>query len=196
MTYMNLINRLRFIVIIAMAFTTLSSMLYGQNDESVETGFYIGPQIGFFKANDADKANIMGGAAARLKFGEIFGMEASINYRQEKYLNNSVTVRNWPVMLTALVYPLPFAYGAIGVGWYNSNYTYNNNTLGLDYESNTKQEFGWHFGAGVEYPIGEIGKIVGDLRYVFLDYEFNEFPGSNDVNADFYVFTIGFLFGF
>jgi len=193
---MKLNNKIRFVAIILIAITTLSSITYGQNDESLERSFYVGPQLGYFRAIDADEGNIMGGIAARLKFIEIFGIEASINYRQEKYLNNSVTVKNWPVMLTGLVYPLPYVYAGVGVGWYNSNYSYNNNLLELDLTSDTKQRFGWHFGGGVEFPIGQLGKVVGDLRYVFLDYDFNEFPGSNDVNADFYVFTIGFLLGF
>jgi opacity protein-like surface antigen len=192
---MKLINRLRLMVIILITFTTLSSILYGQNSGSEEHNFYIGPQLGVFNAIDADEASFMGGVAARLKFGEILGIEASINYRQEKYLGNSVTVKNWPVMVTGLVYPLSFVYGGIGAGWYNSNYTYNNSLLETNYTSDTQQKFGWHFGGGVEIPVGKIGKIVGDLRYVFLDYDFNEFPGSNNVNADYYVFMVGILFG-
>lgn len=192
---MKFIKTLQFLVIFLITLTTISSIMYGQESKSDEHIFYIGPQFGVFNAIDADEANFMGGAAARLKFGGVFGIEASINYRQEKYLNNSVTVKNWPVMLTGLIYPLPFVYGGIGAGWYNTSYTYNNSLLGLNLTSDTQQKFGWHFGGGVEIPIGNIGCIVGDLRYVFLDYDFSEFPGSNDVNADYYVFMVGILFG-
>ena len=61
--------------------------------------------------------------------------------------------------------------------------------------SETKQQFGWHFGGGVELPLGSVGKLVGDIRYVFLNYNFKSFPGSNDVNSNFYVITAGILFG-
>jgi len=192
---MNLIIKLRLVVISLITFATLSTITYGQDYGYGDHFLYIGPQLGYFKANDADDGNIMGGVAARLKFEEIFGIEASINYRQEKYLNNSVTVKNWPMMLTALVYPIPNFYGGLGVGWYNTSYTYNNSLLDLNISSDTQQKFGWHFGGGVEIPVGDIGKIVGDLRYVFLDYDFEEFPGSNNVNADYYVIMVGFLIG-
>jgi hypothetical protein len=189
---MNLIKALRFVIISLITIATLSMASYGQ--ESDDNMFYIGPQIGVFKAIDADNTNFVGGAAARLKFGEIFGFEASINYRQEKYYNNSVTVKNWPVMITGLIYPIPLVYGGIGVGWYNSSFTYNNELLGLNYSSDNQQKFGWHFGGGIDVPIGNFGKIVGDLRYVFLNYDFEEFPGSENSNADYIVFMIGFLF--
>lgn len=191
---MNLLNKIRFVICLLITFTSISSISFGQNSGSDQKIFFLGPQIGVFNAIDADEAYVMGGAAARLKFADIFGLEASINFRQEKYLNNSVTVKNWPVMVTGMVYPLPYVYGAIGAGWYNTSYTYNNNLLGLNLSSESQQEFGWHFGGGIEIPVGNVGKIVGDLRYVFLDYDFSEFPGSNNVNADYYALTLGFLF--
>jgi opacity protein-like surface antigen len=151
----------------------------------------LGPQLGFYKARDADNGSIMGGVACRLKLTPVLGAEASINYRQEKYANDAVTVRSWPVMVTGLIYPLPVVYGAMGVGWYNSTFDYNVPSLADE----TKQKFGWHFGAGVELPAGPKIKLTGDIRYVFLNYDFKQIPGSGDLKSDFFVITVGFLFG-
>lgn len=158
----------------------------------------IGPQIGIYKASDADDASVMGGAAFRIKLSQALGAEASINYREEEYMGGGVSVRSWPVMVTGLIYPLPVIYGAIGAGWYNSSieYNYPPGFLGGPVSTTeTKQEFGWHFGGGAELPVGSSGKLVGDIRYVFLDYDFSRFPGADGMKSDFYVITVGYLFG-
>jgi opacity protein-like surface antigen len=157
-------------------------------------GVAIGPQVGYYKVQDADEGNFIGGVTIRFKAKSSFGLEASINYRQEKYANNSLTVRSWPVMVTGLFYPLPIVYGAIGAGWYNTTFDYNQNKLPF-VKDKTSQEFGWHFGAGVDIPIGDKSSIIADIRYVFLNYNFEDFPGSNDLNSNFFVITAGFLFG-
>jgi opacity protein-like surface antigen len=153
----------------------------------------IGPQVGYYRAQDADEGNFMGGAAWRFKVTKIFGVEASINYRQERYANDALTVRSWPVMVTGLIYPIPVVYGAIGAGWYNTTYDYNQNKFPI-FKDETTQEFGWHFGGGVEIPIRERFKLIGDIRYVFLNYDFEEIPGTGDLDSNFYVITAGFLF--
>ena len=98
-------------------------------------------------------------------------------------------------MVTGLFYPLPIVYGAVGVGWYNTTFDYDEGKPGLlGLGSETKQEFGWHFGAGAELPLGAHTKLVGDVRYVFLNYDFKQFPGSSGLSSDFYVITVGLLF--
>lgn len=154
----------------------------------------IGPQVGYYRARDADEGNFMGGVAVRLKLMPLLGIEASINYRQEKYGDDALTVRSWPVMVTGLIYPLPFVYGAMGAGWYNTTMDYDQNKLPL-LEDETSREVGWHFGGGVELPVGPRFKFTADIRYVFLDYDFKEIPGSGDLNSNFYVITAGFLVG-
>ncbi|MBN2037501.1 MAG: porin family protein [Chitinispirillaceae bacterium] len=155
----------------------------------------LGPQLGFYKARDADNGAFMGGVVCRLKLTPVLGAEASINYRQEKYANDAVTVRSWPVMVTGLIYPLPVVYGAMGMGWYNSTFDYNQSKYPLlMLKDETTQKFGWHFGAGVELPVGSKTKLTGDIRYVFLDYDFKEIPGSSDLKSDFFIITVGLLF--
>lgn len=159
----------------------------------------IGPQLGIYKVRDVDEFRFMGGAALRVRMSDLLGAEASVNYRAEDYgnANGTVTVKTWPVMVTGLVYPVPAAYGAIGAGWYNTTMVYSlpQGYSGTPYSSNTNQEFGWHFGGGVELSLGVAMKLVGDIRYVFLDYNFENFPGTEGVNSDFYIVTAGLLFG-
>jgi opacity protein-like surface antigen len=153
----------------------------------------IGPQVGYQKAKDADDGKLMGGAALRLKLTSALGVEGAINYRQEKFNNGTLTVRSWPVMVTGLVYPLPIVYGAVGTGWYNTKFDFEpaGGAAGIE---ERKQDVGWHFGGGVELPLGNGMKLGGDIRYVFLNYDFDKVPGVQ-VDRDFYVATVGFMFG-
>ena len=157
---------------------------------------YFGPQLGIYNSADGDGSRVMGGLALRLKLSRAFGIEGSVNYRKEFYDGGHVAVQSWPVMVTALLYPIPMLYGAIGAGWYNASIEYRETFLGaVDYsETDTKQDFGWHFGGGVELPLGGRMRFVGDVRYVYLDYGFRQFPGTSGVNSDFYVITLGLLF--
>ena len=171
-----------------MVITTL--MVTHLNAQS--SGF--GPQLGYYKAQDADDGTYTGGLALRLKLMSVFGVEASINNRQEKYANDALTVRSWPVMVTGLIYPVPIAYGAIGFGWYIVTLHYDQNKFPL-FADETTQKVGWHFGGGLELPLGSNITLTGDIRYVFLNYDFKQFPGSNNINSDFTVLTVGLLFG-
>jgi opacity protein-like surface antigen len=171
-----------------MGLTTL--MVAHMNAQSMS----LGPQLGYYKAQNADKGSYMVGLAWRLKLMPVLGVEASINYRQEKYANDALTVRSWPVMVSGLIYPLPIVYGAFGFGWYNLTFDYDQNKLPL-LKDETTQKVGWHFGGGLELPIGSSFTLTGDIRYVFLNYDFKEFPGSGDLKSNFTVITVGFLFG-
>jgi opacity protein-like surface antigen len=155
----------------------------------------VGPQVGFQKATDADEGRFMFSGAARVRLMPLLGVEASIGYRQEKFGNDALTVRSWPVMVTGLIYPVPIFYGAMGAGWYNTTFDYNQSQLSSNVKDETTQEFGWHFGAGVELPVGETSKLTVDFRYVYLNYDFNTIPGSGDIDSNSYIVTAGFLFG-
>ncbi len=159
-------------------------------------GLSLGPQIGYQKSKDADDGKILVGAALRMKLGEILGAEGSVGYREESYSSGAMTVKSWPVMATGLIYPFPALYGAIGAGWYNSTIDYDQGRFPIGtVASETKQRVGWHFGGGLEIPASQSLMLTADIRYVFLDYNFTAVPGSSGVNSDFYVATVGFLFG-
>jgi opacity protein-like surface antigen len=170
-----------------MGFITL--MVAQMNAQSMS----LGPQLGYFKAQDADNWSSMIGGVLRLKLTPGLGAEASINYRQENYLNNAVTVRSSPVMVTGLIYLLPIAYGAVGFGWYNLTFDYNQNKLPL-LKDETTRKVGWHLGGGLEWPISSNLTLSGDIRYIFLNYDFQAIPGSGDLKSNFTVITARFLF--
>ena len=153
----------------------------------------LGLHIGIQKAQDADNANTIFGALLRSKT-QGWGIEASIDYRQEKFYDGHVTVRSWPVMLTLLYYPIPVLHADLGAGWYNTTIDYNADLENLGAEDYTAQRFGWHFGGGVEFPL-ETVTLTADLRYVFIDYNWKYVPGSGGRKGNFYMLTFGILFG-
>lgn len=178
---------------------TLVLMCFGIVPVAAQGSIGFGPQVGMYNARGADGISLMGGAALRMKFSEVLGIEGSINYREEEYGSGYLNVKSWPVMVTGLIYPIPVLYGAIGAGWYNTSIDYNlppGSLGGLStIASESSQQFGWHFGGGVELPLGSVAKLVGDIRYVFLNYDFKNFPGSNGVDSNFYVISASLLFG-
>lgn len=159
-----------------------------------------GPLLGLCKAQDANGFRVFGGGALRFKLSEMLGVEASFNYGGEEYGNGSVELKNLPVMVTGLFYPIPGVYGAIGAGWYNTFVSYNappDLPGGLTTISREKkQQFGWHFGVGVELPLFSFARLVGDIRYVYLNYKFDSVPGHSVVNSNSPLMTAGLLFGF
>jgi len=167
-------------------FFTLIPALFAQ-------GIMIGPELGYFKAQDAD-GSVLFGAQARLQLNDLLSIEGAIDYKSEKYNNDMVDVTSYPVQVTALIYPIPIAYGAIGAGWYNTNYSVDfPDNVPLENYDETTSEFGYHFGGGVQLPIGDKAAISGDIRYVFLNYDFEKIPGQ-EVDANFFVIKASILF--
>ena len=179
---------------IALAATLADAQNSRSRDSQARLGF--GPQVGLHSSQSSDAMRVMGGAALRIRLSQALGVEGSINYREDDYLGGAIQTKSWPVMVTGMIYPLPIVYGALGAGWYNTSVDYQvpGQQTPVFLTSESKQEFGWHFGGGVEIPAGP-GSFVGDIRYVFLNYNFQKFPGSDGVKSNFYVLTFGYLFG-
>jgi len=146
----------------------------------------IGPQVGYYKAKDADEGSLMFGGMARLYLGGAFAVEGAINYRKEEYMDGAYSITSYPVQASALIYVLPIAYGIAGIGWYNAKYEAGS-------FSETFSDVGYHIGGGAEIPLGSL-ILTGDIRYVFLKYQFDTGYGSMDVEANFFVITAGLLF--
>lgn len=156
----------------------------------------LGPQVGYQEAKDADNGKLMAGAALRLKLSSMLGIEGAINYRGEKYSDGALTVRSWPVQASALIYPLPLVHGTIGTGWYNTTLDYDQSKAGYaNLDDETTQKIGWHFGGGIDLPVGKSSTLTADIRYVFLDYNFDALPGSANLDSDFYMISVGLLLG-
>ena len=160
-----------------------------------QTSVYVGPHLGIQKSKSAEGANYLVGATLRLKLLPVLGAEADIGYRQEKYGSDVLTVRDYPVTVTGLLYPLPMIYGGIGGGWYNTTFDYSDTYNKAGYGDETTTNFGWHLAAGVELPASPKVRFFGDVRYVFLDYEFKDLPGAvlEGAQSDFYSINFGVL---
>ena len=171
--------------------TTVSTSTSSANQGE---GIGFGPILGWTKARDADAVKLTGGVALRMKFGQAFGMEGAISYREDKYNHGAVTATTWPVQVTGLFYLVPVVYGAIGAGWYHTTLDYDMSRYPAGTESETKTNIGWHFGGGVEVPLGR-ASFVADIRYVFLNYDFKQLPGVGSENSNFYTVTAGLMFG-
>jgi hypothetical protein len=82
----------------------------------------------------------------------------------------------------------PWIYGTIGGGWYS-----------IDPDDDITDQLGdvgdfsnaaLHLGGGVSIPVSEKWNFIGDLRYVFLNYDIENIPDL-DTDADFYMITGG-----
>ena len=161
-----------------------------------QTNVYLGPHLGIQNSQDAQEANYLLGATLRMKLMPVLGVEADIGYRQEEFGAGAVSVKEWPVTVTGLLYPLPVLYGGVGGGWYNTTFDYSNTYNQAGFDDETTRNFGWHLAAGIELPASPSVKLFGDIRFAFLDYKFKNLPGAvlDGANADFYSINFGVLF--
>ena len=162
-----------------------------------QSSVYVGPHLGIQKSEGAEDPSYLIGATLRAKLLPILGIEADIGYRQEKYGSGAVTVRTWPVTVTGLLYPLPVIYGGLGGGWYSTTFDYADSYNDIGIEDETTRNFGWHLAAGVEFPASPRVRLFGDVRFVFLDYDFKDLPEAvlDGADSDFYSINVGVLFG-
>jgi outer membrane protein W len=187
-------KKIVYMIIITFAFTAFTFAQYGDKNSrtNIHNPFAIGGQIGFQKAADADNGNIMFGGLLRAYLTNAVALEASINYRQQEYQNSSIKVIDWPVQISGLFYPIEYLYGVVGVGWYNTKTEYSGSLS--DIADKTTQEFGWHFGAGLDIPLSEKTLLFGDFRYVFLNYKFEDVPGGGEISSDYFQINAGLMF--
>jgi len=153
----------------------------------------IGPQLGVFQSKDADSSRMQVGAVLRLRFLNILGVEASANYRREDYLDGVVSTRSWPLLITGMVYPFPIVFGEVGLGWYHTNVDYNPELESPPLDSEKLNDLGWHFGAGIDYPLTPRLRLTGDVRYVFLNYDIDKIPETS-LDNNYYIVSVGLLF--
>ena len=177
------------ILILTIAIPVLLLCFESTDTQVGSSALSFGPQAGISKSMDND-ANVIFGAALRARLAPALGLEGSISHHEEEFGGGALAVRSWPIQVTGMLYPVPVAYAAMGAGWYMTTLDID----GMDFGDDTNSEFGWHFGGGVEFPLGSSAQLVGDLRYVFLDYSFDAVPGGGEIDDDFYMATAGLLF--
>lgn len=191
----------QFIIIGMLLFTvfgnTFAQEAKPQESKKQKARIGIGPQVGWQKSSSADNGSLMFGAALRFRISEAIGLEGSISYRSEDYADGALTVKTWPIMVTGLIYPVRYFYGAIGIGWYNTSFDYGDKPLAQTLRNNTQQNFGWHLGGGLEIPASKSINVTADIRYVFLNYDFGDLERAanrGDLISNFFVITLGASF--
>ncbi len=106
-----------------------------------------------------------GGGQVRLHPSRYFAFEGSADYRRNDI--GDTRVHSYPVMVSALIYPLgttrlaPFLLG--GGGWY---YTTVKGPGGF---SDTQNRFGAHAGGGLQFFFNNNVSIDGTYRYIWLE---------------------------
>jgi opacity protein-like surface antigen len=137
--------------------------------------FSIGPRATYSTPKDANEGQWYGGAQARLHVTPGLGLEASVDYRSNKF-ENLTTIKTYPLQGSLLAYLMPggwwspFLLG--GGGWY---FTQVDGPAGF---THTDTRFGLHAGAGIELALNDFVSLDGTYRYVWL-----ENVTSKDANA-------------
>lgn len=153
---------------------------------TADAGLGVGARYSYVHNNDLEDNSSMIGAMVRLRHMMFFGLEGAIDVRKEE-LNDGSELTSTPISVSAMVYPIPLAYGLVGLGYYRT-------TLKVGVDEASDSQIGYHFGAGVEMPIIPLLKVTGDMRYQFLDYEFEDIPGSvGKVEANGYALSAGLI---
>lgn len=131
---------------------------------------------------------------AFLRLGTTMALEGAVDYRKTE-LGGGAEMRTWPVTLSLVASPIPVLYGVAGVGWYNTTLELSPALGGLE---DTWREFGYHVGGGVQFPIVPYLSFVGDLRYSYVGYDFDEFASavSDFDGGDYLALNLGVMLGF
>jgi opacity protein-like surface antigen len=160
---------------------------------SLKVGGHAG---GSHTGGDIDATSFIGGGLARLELLSILTGELAVNYKKDDIEVDGEKVgdiETIPIQLSALITFLPWVYGTIGVGWYDvsARGDFTDQVEGLDDPSDAAL----HLGFGAEFPINERWSVLGDVRYVFLNYDLGDVDTDVfDDSASFTTFTGGVLF--
>ncbi len=167
--------------------------------------FGLGGHGGYFNVSDDGEKTFFGGAHVRLRLPMLLALEGALDYRpsDERTVNSpqpstEFDVTTYPITVSAMFTPWPLVYLLGGVGWYNTTIEFSDPEITMGPTRETNDNFGIHFGAGLELPIGGDKSLSGDLRYAFLNYEVKklDLPGVDELDADFFSFQIGLTLNF
>jgi hypothetical protein len=174
---------------------------------SADAGLFgLGGHAGYFEVSDDGEKQWYAGGHARLKLPLFFAVEGALDYRPSAKRTLSgplagaeVDVTTYPITVSAMGYPTPFVYVLAGVGWYNTTIEFKDSELITGPLSVTNDNFGSHFGAGLEVPVGSNKSLFADIRYVFLNYDVTETENVgelDELDADYYAIQAGITFEF
>jgi opacity protein-like surface antigen len=165
-------------------FTAASMQSFAQSN-GIENTLGIGPQIGWYKSNDAEEGAMFFGMLGRLRLGNNVGLEASFSYRDSEVFNTgkididklTADVTYVPITFSLLImapvgsFLTPYA--TAGIGFYYTIEAYDVarvSTAGIRELLQDEENFetGYHFGLGLEIPFSSNIAIHGEFRYLFL----------------------------
>jgi opacity protein-like surface antigen len=162
----------------------------------------VGGHLGYFKVSGDGEKTVYGGGHVRLRLPILLSFEGALDYRPavSRDVSNApggeLDVTTYPITVSALAYPFPGLYLLAGIGWYNTTLELKNPTSSSGPDSDTHDNFGSHFGAGLELPVGSNTSLIGDVRYVFLNYDVRDLDiaGLKELDADYVSFAVGITF--
>lgn len=178
-------------------FTVLLFIMPAVGLAQIESGFGIGPRLGYYQADDAEEGNAFGGIQIRGRLSPVFGLEAAVEYRagQEYGIDDvqSMETSFVPVTASALLF-LPVSdhfapYGVAGLGAYYTIY----DTEGFSEDIDNEFNVGYHLGFGLEIPFNQNVALNADYRYLFLNPDRNE-QDLEDTEFSGNAFTVGLMF--
>jgi hypothetical protein len=151
------------------------------------------PSIGMTKSTDTSggDSKFSGGLALRWPVLPFLKLEGGITYREDSFDDDALKLRQWPVTVSAWVFPFPMLYAGGGLGWYRSTYDYKDPLL----NDTTTDDIGIHLGGGVIVPLGP--KLGLDLngRYIFMQKN-NDIQLPTTFDPDFWNASLGLAIRF
>jgi hypothetical protein len=155
------------------------------------------PSTGLAKSTEsgAGDAKVFGGLALRASILPFLSAEGGINYRQESFFDDELTVRMWPVTASLWLTPFPTLYAGGGVGWYRTTYDLRN----PDLEDATTDKIGVHLGGGVTMPLTKALGLDLNGRYIFMQKDNKLEWGTalpTEFNPDFWSLSAGLAIKF
>lgn len=170
----------RGLILIAMSAVCLAAASPAQG------GVGIGGRYSYVHNNGIEDNSDMLGVMVRLRQAMVLGIEGAIDFREEE-LNDGSRLRATPITASLMLYPIPVAYGLAGIGLYRT-------TLEMDSDESTDTQVGYHIGGGIEAPIVPLLKFTADIRYQFIDYDFDDLPEAvGKFDADGYAISAGLI---
>ncbi len=145
---------------------------------AMEHSIGIGAHISNFKASDAQEGKTFIGGHIRARLAGGFGLEASIDYREDTYITDvqQTTIKSVPLLFSATIELLhrspvtPYFLG--GGGWYFTKIDMKTEFFDI-HDDQTK--FGWHLGGGVIIKPSSRLAVHADYRYTSVDFELQRF---------------------
>ena len=123
------------------------------------------PSIGLTRAADGSgETKTFYDLALRGSMVPLLKHEIAVGYRSEEYFGGDLKVTMVPVTASLWLAPVPLVYAGAGVGLYASAYNYRDIII----PDTSKQNFGAHLGAGLNFPLAPMVAVDLNSRYVFM----------------------------